>query len=581
MNFVNSNPELELATRLQTALRESFGVEFEHVDPLIRPSRFADFQSNVSLALAKRLGISPRAVAEKLLQTFDGESFVDQPEISGPGYINFKLLSSWLSAAVVERAQDSSFGIKQVDQRVVVDYSSPNVAKEMHVGHLRTTVVGDSLSRVLEATGASVIRQNHIGDWGTPFGMLIELLLEVGENSEEASMLQSNPNSFYQAARKRFDSDADFAENARKRVVLLQAGDQQTLELWEKLVSQSKLYFNALYSKLDVKLTDADLAGESTYNAQLASICEELVELGLAQESNGALVAFFEEHRNRDGSPAALVLRKSDGGYGYAATDLAALRYRAEVLQADRAFYVIGAPQALHLAMVKELAEKAGWLKSNFDFVHVAIGNVLGEDGKMLKTRSGEPVRLQMLLEEAVATAGKTLAEKRPDLSIERVSELAKPIGIGAVKYADLSVAHETEYTFNLERMTTLNGNTGPYLQYAGARIRSILRKAAASGLSIGDVNSLVLEATEERTLALKLLSFGPLVDSVAESAALHKLCAYLYELAQLFSSFYEVCPIMKAEPATRESRLALSASTLATLELGLKLLGITLPDEM
>jgi len=581
MSHGNSDPELELATRLQEALRESFGAEFERVDPLIRPSRFADFQANVSLALAKRLGTSPRAVAEKLLQKFDAAGFVEQPEISGPGYINFTVLSSWLSSAISSRAQAGDLGVKQTQQRVVVDYSSPNVAKEMHVGHLRTTVVGDALSRVVEATGATVIRQNHIGDWGTPFGMLIELLLEVREDSPEAAKLQDDPNSFYQAARQRFDSDASFAERARKRVVLLQTGDEQTLELWGKLVNRSKLYFNALYKKLDVKLTDTDLAGESSYNDQLAAVCKELVDLGLAQESNGALVAFFEEHRNRDGSPAALVLRKSDGGYGYAATDLAALRYRVATLGADRALYVIGAPQALHLAMVKELAEKAGWLTPDFDFVHVAIGNVLGEDGKMLKTRSGAPVRLQMLLDEAVAAAGETLAEKRPDLSADRVSELAKPIGVGAVKYADLSVAHETEYMFNLERMTTLNGNTGPYLQYAGTRIRSVLRKAEASGFTVDGEASLTLEEEAERTLALKLLSYGKTVGSVAETAAPHKLCAYLYELAQAFSSFYEACPVMQAEPALRESRLALSLSTITTLEAGLELLGISLPEEM
>lgn len=574
------SPILELETRLSEATVRAFGEQYAGVDPLIRPSRFADYQANVALSLAKKLQMNPRAIADALVQAFDGDGFVHEPEVSGPGYINFTLAESWLAGTLSAQIASGANLASGAGHRVVIDYSSPNVAKEMHVGHLRTTVVGDALSRIVEANGSTVIRQNHIGDWGTPFGMLIELLLEVGENSPTAAELQTDPNQFYQAARSRFDDDPQFAERARKRVVMLQAGDPETVNLWKKLVDQSKLYFNAIYSKLGVKLTDADIAGESFYNDELSSLCEELLATGVAVESNGALVVLFDQHKNRDGSPAALVLRKSDGGYGYAATDLAALRYRANVLEVDRAFYVIGAPQELHLTMVKEIAERAGWISADFDFVHVAIGSVLGEDGKMLKTRSGAPVRLRSLLDEAEAVATRTLHSKRPDLSPARAGELGSIIGIGAVKYADLSVAHGTEYTFDLERMTALNGNTGPYLQYAAVRMNSVLVKAGVTVEEAID-GALQLNDSAERALALKLLDFVPTVSETAESAAIHRLCSYLYELAQMFSSFYEACPIMSASKPEKESRLKLVAATLTTLSTGLDLLGIEVPEEM
>lgn len=576
-----SNPKLELAARLELAIVQAFGNEHSNRDPLIRSSKFADFQSDVALSLAKPLRQNPRAIAEAIVTALDVSDFSKTPEVSGPGYINFELLPSWLDKAVALQLQDSNLGVEQnTGERVVIDYSSPNVAKEMHVGHLRTTVVGDSLARVLEATGVEVIRQNHIGDWGTPFGMLIELLIKIGSDSEEAKLLQTDPNRFYQIARASFDEDTAFAQQARKRVVMLQAGDPATIELWRKLVDQSRIYFNSIYHQLEVKLTDENLAGESFYNDKLEAICDELIELGIAEYSDGALCVFFDEYPNRDGEPAALVIRKSDGGYGYAATDLAALRYRADELLADRILYVVGAPQALHLSMVKSIAIKAGWLKPEVEFTHVAIGNVLGEDGKMLKTRSGVPVRLQMLLDEAVTAAAGVLVEKENTLAPEAQAELARIIGIGAVKYADLSVAHETEYTFKLERMLALTGNTGPYLQYAATRVRSVLRKATVTQAEalLGEVT---ITAAEEKTLALKLLDFGPLVSSVAKTSAIHQLCSYLYELAQAFSSFYETCPIMKAEPAEKETRLALAASTLSVLETGLGLLGIVTPEEM
>ena len=363
---------------------------------------------------------------------------------------------------------------------VPIDYSAPNVAKEMHVGHLRTTVVGDALARTLEHLGHRVVRQNHIGDWGTPFGMLIEHLLDVGEDSDEARALVESPNDFYQAARAKFDGDEEFAARARRRVVTLQSGDPETMRLWEELIELSKAYFNTIYATLDVTLTDADLAGESSYNDELAEICDELEAAGIATISEGALCVFLDGYTGREGKPVPLIIRKSDGGYGYATTDLATIRHRIRDLGADRVLYVIGAPQALHLQMVFDTARKAGWLTDDVEVVHVRIGNVLGPDGKILRTRSGAPIKLMDLLQEGIEKAEQVLAESRPELDAATRTAIAKDVGIGAVKYADLSVSHDSEYTFDFDRMLALTGNTGPYLQYAAARIRSILRKADA-----------------------------------------------------------------------------------------------------
>jgi arginyl-tRNA synthetase len=462
---------------------------------------------------------------------------------------------------------------------VPIDYSAPNVAKEMHVGHLRTTVVGDALARTLEHLGHDVIRQNHVGDWGTPFGMLIEHLLDVGEDSPEARQIVTDPNTFYAAARVEFDNDPAFAERARNRVVRLQAGDRETLRLWTELVDLSKQYFNRIYSVLGVTLTDADLAGESTYNDELAGICDELEAAGIATVSEGALCVFLDGYTGREGKPVPLIIRKSDGGYGYGTTDLATIRHRVRDLHADRILYVIGVTQSLHLRMVWDTARKAGWLPDDVEVVHVEIGNVLGDDRKLLRTRSGAPLKLMSLLDDAVAKARTVVDEARPDLDPAVRAEIAPQVGIGAVKYADLSVAHDSEYVFDLDRMVALTGNTGPYLQYAAARVRSILRAAESAAAAAGAV---VVGDPAEHDLALALLGFGDVVAQVGDALEPHRLCGYLFELAQSFSVFYETCPVLGADDErTRASRLTLCRTTLDVLVTGLDLLGISAPDRM
>jgi len=542
----------------------------------LRPSQFGDVQANAALALAKRVGLAPREAAARVAEHLDLGGICSSAKVSGPGFINFVLDDAWIADQASAMAMDGRLGVPQLPAECIpVDYSAPNVAKEMHVGHLRTTAVGDALVRVLEHLGHRVVWQNHVGDWGTPFGMLIEHLLDVGEHSDDARLVTTDPNAFYQAARGKFDSDESFAVRARARVVALQAGDPATRRFWGELVELSKRYFNHIYQQLGVTLTDDDLAGESTYNNLLRGVCDDLEAKGLATMSDGALCVFLDGYTGREGRPVPLIIRKSDGGYGYATTDLATIRHRVEVLRADRALYVVGAPQALHLKMVWETARLAGWLPDRVTPVHVQIGYVLGEDRKILKTRQGAPLRLMALLDEAVAKARLVLDDARPDLDEQTRAGIAPQVGIGAVKFADLSVAHDSEYVFD-DRMTALTGSTGPYLQYAVTRIRSILRRAGAS--PIGPVS---VTAPEERALALTLLRFGDVLQGVGTTLEPHRLCAYLIDAAQSFSSFYEHCPVLKADEPTRTGRLALCRLALGVLETGLGLLGIGAPERM
>ena len=569
-----------LTDRFAAALSAAFGEDFADRDPVIRSSQFADFQANVALPLAKELGAKPREVAGQIVEHLDLAGVCQPPEISGPGFINLTFLPEFL-AGVLEAEDATAVDAPSDPQRIVIDYSAPNVAKEMHVGHLRTTVVGDALARTHEFLGNTVIRQNHIGDWGTPFGMLIEHLLDVGIDSETAQTIAEDPNAFYQAARAKFDADEDFATRARTRVVALQGGDAQTLELWERLVGYSREYFNHIYSLLDVTLRDADLAGESTYNDDLEAVCDDLEAQGLARMSDGALCVFPDGYTGRDGQPLPLIVRKSDGGYGYATTDLAAVRRRAQVLHADRVLYVVGAPQALHFEMVFATARAAGWVPEDMVLEHVKIGNVLGSDGKILRTRSGKPLRLAELLDEAIARAKVTLEESNVEFTPEEADEVAHIVGIGAVKYADLSVAHDTSYTFDLDRMLAPIGNTAPYLQYAGARIRSILRKAAAEDITFAD-SPIHLGEQSERELALAILGFPDVLAEVAAGSQPHRMATYLFDLAQAFTTFYEQCPVLTAAtPELRASRLRLSATVLSVLEAGLSVLGIRVPERM
>jgi arginyl-tRNA synthetase len=576
------DPRRALAARLQAAVANAFGAEHAGVDPMVRRSERADFQADLAMGLAKTLKRAPRQVAEAVVAAADLDGICERVEIAGPGFINLTLKTAFVEQALAAVAHDERLGVPlaAVKDRVVIDYSAPNVAKEMHVGHLRSTIIGDALARLLEFAGHEVIRQNHIGDWGTPFGMLIEHLLDVGEGAAQASVGELSD--FYRAARVKFDSDPGFADRARQRVVLLQAGDEQTLELWRQLVELSKRYFSIVYERLGVGLRDEHVRGESAYNADLPLVVAELEEKGLVSLDDGALCAFPPGFTNRDGEPLPLIVRKQDGGYGYAATDLAAIRYRTQTLGGTRLLYVVGAPQAQHLSMVFAVAVQAGWLAPPARAEHVAFGSVLGADKKMFKTRAGESVRLMDLLDEAVERAGAELAKRDPDGDESMRRELAAKIGIGAVKYADLANDRIKDYVFDWDRMLAAEGRTGPYLQYAHARIHSIFRKGAAEGIVRTPNAALVLAEPAERSLALELLDFGAAVVEAGATLRPHRLAGYLYELAAKFTAFFETCPVLKApDEAVRASRLELCALTARVLERGLDLLGIAAPERM
>ena len=595
-----ADPQQVLAQRVHDAIVASFGTEYGDADPLIRTSSFADFQANVALPLGKRLGRPPRQVAGELTARLDVTDMCAAPEVSGPGFINFTLRDDWIAAQASQMLNDPRLGLAPVErpQTVVVEYSSPNVAKEMHVGHLRTTIVGDAIARVLEFAGHRVIRDNHVGDWGTPFGMLIEHLLDVGEDSAEAALLMTDPNAFYQAARHKFDTDPEFTERARSRLVRLQAGDPDTLAIWQRLVDISREYLHQVYARLDVSLTDDDIRGESFYNDMLADTVSALEERGIATVSDGALCAFPAGFTGREGRPLPLIIRKSDGGYNYATTDLAAVRYRVDKLSADRSIYVVGSEQALHFQMVFAVAREAGWIPDSTSFEHAQVGMVLGQDGNRLKTREGETPKLISLLAEGVDRARGILNELDAAARFDaaELDAVAEAVGIGAVKYADLSTARESAYLFDWDRMISFRGNTGPYLQYATARIRSIFRRAADARTGAAETGpaetspaeaaartaGIAITAGPERALALRLLSFGAMVTQLGETAEPHRLCAYLFDVASLFTTFYEECPVLKAEPEPlRVSRLALCALTLDVLTKGLGLLGVPIPERM
>jgi arginyl-tRNA synthetase len=600
-----ADPQQVLAQRVRDAIVASFGPEYSDADPLIRPSAFADFQANAALPLAKRVGRPPREVAAELAARLDVTGLCTEPAVSGPGFINLTLRDDWIAAQASAMLGDDRLGLAPAaePQTVVVEYSSPNIAKEMHVGHLRTTIVGDAIARSLEFAGHRVIRDNHVGDWGTQFGMLIEYLRDVGEESAEAGSLRTDPNAFYQAARRRFDSDPVFADRARKRVVDLQGGDPGTLQLWQELVDLSKDYLHRVYGRLAVTLTDDDIKGESFYNNMLADTVARLEEEGIAVHSDGALCAFPPGFTGREGRPMPVIIRKSDGGYNYSTTDLATIRYRVDELHVDRAIYVVGSDQTLHFQLVFAVAREAGWIPPDASFEHAQVGLVLGPDGNRLRTRSGDNVQLSELLAEAVERARAILDELDATARFDaaELDAVAEAVGIGAVKYADLSTARESAYVFDWDRMISFRGNTGPYLQYATARIRSIFRRAAdgpaadgpAAGTGADAAAAADAEATAhggavavtagpERALALKLLGFGAVITGVGETAEPHRLCGYLFEVASLFTTFYEECPVLKAESASlRASRLALCALTHDVLTTGLGLLGVPVPERM
>ena len=553
----------------------------ESADPVVRPSDRADAQVNGALPLAKALGRNPREVAEEIIATGALDGVCSSVEVAGPGFVNLVFSDDFLSGLAADAARHERLGLATSDPRtVVIDYSAPNVAKEMHVGHLRSTVIGDALARLHLFAGDTVIRENHIGDWGRPFGMLIEHLLDLGEDVAAAGLGQGDLDGFYKQANVKFSESEEFQERSRERVVALQGGDPDTAALWRRLVAMSTEYFNTVYSKLGVLLNDDDLAGESMYQPGMQATIDRLGAAGLLEESDGASVVFPPGFTNRDGEPLPLIIRARTGGFNYATSDLTCVIDRVERLGADLMLYVVGAPQQQHLDMVFAVARMAGWLPEGVDAVHVAFGNVLGEDRKMLRSRSGDSVKLVDLLDEAIERAGALVAEKNPDLDDDERAAVARAVGIGAVKYADLSTDRVRDYVFDWDRMLSFDGNTAPYLQYAHARIRSIFRRAGVDPSSV-DPSAIALAEPAERELALRILATPSVIAEATSSQSPHRLCTHLFDLAQAFTGFYEHCPVLKVDEPVRGSRLALCDLTARTLSTGLDLLGIEAPERM
>ena len=560
----------------------------------LRPSQRADFQVNGVLALARSLGRPPHDVAEEILRRANGRGLgemVERAEVAGPGFINLTLSAEFLARQLRDLVADTGrLGVPEPAEaiKVIVDYGAPNAAKQMHVGHLRSTIIGDSIVRLLELAGHQVRRENHIGDWGAPFGMLIEHLVDLGEAEAAHELAVGDLESFYQAARAAYDRDPVFAGRSRRRVVLLQSGDPETLRLWQMLVQRSIAYFDEAFRRLGAKLDRDDVVGESFYNPLLPEVVAELARLGLLVESDGALCVFPPGHTNREGAPLPLIVQNSVGGYTYAATDLAAIRDRTGRLGARSLIYVVGLPQAEHFQMVFATARLAGWLPEGTVAVHVGFGNVLGPDGKMFRTRQGGTIRLTDLLDEAIVRAkAVVLSRSGPEdqPAPEELESIARAIGVGSVKYADLSTDRTRDYRFDWDRMLSLDGNTAPYIQYAHARICSIFRRAAETSVSADVADPELVRppaAPEERELVKRALGFPDAVAAALETYSPHRLCGYLFDLAGAFTGFYERCPVLHApSPETRSSRLALSSLVARLLRQGLGLLGIEAPERM
>ncbi len=578
-----ADPIVFVEQRIADAFAKVAGAKADGIDTAVRSSDRADAQVNGSIALAKAMGLAPRDVATKVLEVVDLRDACSDAQVAGPGFINLTFRNDFLASELVKSSASEKMGVRKAEKsrKVVVDYSAPNVAKEMHVGHLRSTVIGDALVRMLMFVGHDVVRENHVGDWGTPFGMLIEHLVDLGETHAANELSVGDLDSFYRSARKKFDESEQFQARSRARVVLLQSGDAETLRLWKLLVAESTRYFQMIYRTLGVLLEDSDIMGESAYNDLLPQVVERLSKSKMLTTSDGAEVVFAEGFVNRENQPLPLIIRKTDGGYNYATSDLACVIDRVERLRADLLLYVVGAPQAQHLQMVATVAKQAGWLSSSHEMLHVSFGSVLGADKKMLKTRSGETVKLDALLSEAVERAAEAVAEKNPELSKEAQARIAKMVGIGAVKYADLSTDRIKDYTFDWNRMLSFDGNTAPYLQYAHARICSIFRRAEIDRSSVRGVTP-TIEHAAERELAMRVLQFDSALWDALEKYSPHRLCTFLYDLATSFSSFYEQCPVLKADDETqRLSRLMLCDVTARVLQTGLDVLGIEAPEQM
>lgn len=580
----------QLKAQFEQALVAAFGAEYAGVDPILVPAsnpKFGDYQSNVALSLAKQLGQPPRAIAEQIVKQLDVKDFCEPPTVAGPGFINLVLKTSYLEAQLQAIQADPRLGVPLTKhpQRIIVDYPSPNIAKEMHVGHLRPAVIGDCISRILEFFGHEVLRISHVGDWGTPFGMLIAYLqsaypeaLTTTENLQLGDL-----STFYRQAKKRFDEDKNFQEAARLAVVKLQAGEEATLLAWKIVCALSSRAYQVIYDLMGI--ASFIERGESFYNPLLPGVVQELADKGLLVEDKGAKCVFLEGFTNREGEPLPLIVQKSDGGYNYATTDLAAIRYRVEVDKAQRVIYPVGTEQTNHFIQIFQVGRRAGWIRDDAEFIHAPFGFVLGEDSKKLKTRSGEAVRLQDLLDEAIARArtdleARLLAENRQETS-DFIAHVARVIGISAVKYADLSQNRTTNYIFNYDRMLALQGNTAPYMLYAYVRIQGISRKGEIDFEQLGTNIKFLLQAEAELTLAKHLLQLNEIIAQVEQDLLPNRLCQYLFELSQKFNQFYDQHSVLKAEEPIRTSRLLLCDLTARTLKLGLSLLGIPVLERM
>ncbi|WP_327662104.1 MULTISPECIES: arginine--tRNA ligase [unclassified Streptomyces] len=579
---ITASVNARLADALTSALPEAGGA-----DPLLRRSDRADYQANGILALAKKAKANPRELATQVVEKITNGELIADVEVSGPGFLNVTVTDKAITDTLAARAADTDrLGVptKAEPGVTVIDYAQPNVAKEMHVGHLRSAVIGDALRGMLDFIGERTIGRHHIGDWGTQYGMLIQYVIEHPDElpasaDTDGEQAMSTLNRIYKASRAVFDADEDFKERARKRVVALQSGDKETLGHWQRFVDESKVYFYSVFEKLDMEIRDDEIVGESAYNDGMPETARILEESGVAVRSEGALVVFFDDIKGKDDQPVPLIVQKADGGFGYAASDLTAIRNRVQDLAATSLLYVVDVRQSLHFKMVFETARRAGWLSDDVSAHNVAFGTVLGADGKPFKTRAGETVRLEDLLDEAVQRAAEVVREKARDLTEDEIQERAAQVGIGAVKYADLSTSPSRDYKFDLDQMVSLNGDTSVYLQYAYARIQSILRKA---GDSKPAAHAELELAPAERALGLHLDAFGDTVFEAAAEYAPHKLAAYLYQLASLYTTFYDKCPVLKADSTEQvENRLFLCDLTARTLHRGMALLGIRTPEKL
>ena len=553
-------------------------------EPQVRQSakvQFGDYQANGVMAVAKKLGMAPRQLAEQVLTHLDLDGIASKTEIAGPGFINIFLDPAFLASHVDAALKSDRLGVNQpAAQTIVVDYSAPNVAKEMHVGHLRSTIIGDAAVRTLEFLGHNVIRANHVGDWGTQFGMLIAYL-EKQQQENAGEMALADLEGFYREAKKHYDEDEAFAERARSYVVKLQGGDEYFLQMWRKLVDITMSQNQITYDRLNVTLTRKDVMGESLYNPMLPGIVADLKAKGLAVESEGATVVFLDEYKNKEGEPMGVIIQKKDGGYLYTTTDIACAKYRYETLHADRVLYYIDSRQHQHLMQAWTIVRKAGYVPESVPLEHHMFGMMLGKDGKPFKTRAGGTVKLADLLDEALERARRLVAEKNPDMAADELEKLANAVGIGAVKYADLSKNRTTDYVFDWDNMLAFEGNTAPYMQYAYTRVLSVFRKAAVDEAALATA-AVVISEDRAAQLAARLLQFEETLSVVARDGTPHVMCSYLYDLAGLFSGFYEHCPILSAESeAVRNSRLKLAQLTAKTLKLGLDTLGIETVERM